>query len=69
MQLVLKPKLTLSQKSIITLSILYTSPFQGTGMGLFISKSVIVAHGGNMWARSNEDGKGTTFSFSLLLGY
>jgi signal transduction histidine kinase len=39
----------------------------GTGLGLFISKSIIEAHGGNIWAKNNEDGKGATFSFSLPL--
>ncbi len=44
-----------------------TNSFQGTGLGLFISKSIIEAHGGKMWAQNNEDGKGSTFSFSLPL--
>jgi two-component system, OmpR family, sensor histidine kinase VicK len=39
---------------------------QGTGLGLFISKNIIEAHGGKMWAENNVDGeKGATFSFSL----
>ena len=37
----------------------------GTGLGLFISKSIIEAHGGRIWAQNNADGKGATFSFSL----
>jgi two-component system, OmpR family, sensor histidine kinase VicK len=32
---------------------------------LFISKSIIEAHGGKMWAENNVDGNGATFSFSL----
>jgi signal transduction histidine kinase len=39
----------------------------GTGLGLFICKGIIVAHGGNIWADNNADGKGATFSFSLPL--
>jgi signal transduction histidine kinase len=38
---------------------------QGTGLGLFISKSIIEDHGGKIWAENNADGKGATFSFSL----
>jgi signal transduction histidine kinase len=39
--------------------------FQGTGLGLFICKSIIEAHGGKIWAKNNANGKGATFSFSL----
>ena len=39
--------------------------FQGTGLGLFISKKIVEAHGGRIWAKNNEDGEGATFSFSL----
>jgi signal transduction histidine kinase len=42
-----------------------TKSSSGTGLGLFISKSIIKAHGGKIWAENNSDGKGATFSFSL----
>ncbi|MFL6385552.1 MAG: ATP-binding protein [Nitrososphaeraceae archaeon] len=42
-----------------------TKSYQGTGLGLYISKSILEAHGGKMWAENNPDGKGATFSFSL----
>jgi signal transduction histidine kinase len=44
------------------------SDLGGTGLGLFISKSIIEAHGGTISAGNNEDSKrGATFTFSLPL--
>jgi two-component system, OmpR family, sensor histidine kinase VicK len=42
-----------------------TKSDQGTGLGLFISKNIIEAHGGKIWAENNQDEKGATFSFTL----
>jgi signal transduction histidine kinase len=41
--------------------------YKGTGLGLFISKGIIEAHGGKIWGKNNPDGRGATFSFSLPL--
>jgi signal transduction histidine kinase len=42
-----------------------TKSFSGTGLGLYISKSIVEAHGGRIWAENNSNGTGATFSFSL----
>src|SRR5215216_5663838 len=50
-----------------------TKSYQGTGLDLYISKSIIEAHGGKMWAENNSDEgsdsetehKGATFYFTL----
>jgi signal transduction histidine kinase len=44
-----------------------TKSDKGTGLGLFISKSIIEAHSGKIWAENNPDGKGAMFAFSLPL--
>jgi signal transduction histidine kinase len=42
-------------------------PQIGIGLGLYIAKSMVDAHGGRIWAENNRDEKGSTFSFSLPL--
>jgi signal transduction histidine kinase len=39
--------------------------FSGTGLGLYICKNIVEAHGGRIWAENNKDGKGAIFSFTL----
>gem|GEM_PF-266482 len=42
-----------------------TKSDQGTGLGLFIAKKIIEAHGGKIWAQNNTNGIGSTFYFTL----
>jgi len=42
-----------------------TKSFHGIGLGLFISKSIIEAHGGRIWAENNLVGRGATFTFVI----
>ena len=39
--------------------------FQGTGLGLSLTKNLVELHGGKIWAESEGEGKGTTFSFLI----
>jgi signal transduction histidine kinase len=44
-----------------------TNSSSGTGLGLFISKSIVETHGGKIWAYNNSSDNGATFAFSLPL--
>ncbi len=57
------PGLPLGQANQIFDAFFTTKP-QGSGMGLSISKSIVEAHGGRIWATVNE-GRGATFHFTL----
>ena len=44
-----------------------TKSFTGTGLGLYISKNIIEAHNGRMWAQNNPNKQGATFTCTLPL--
>jgi signal transduction histidine kinase/CheY-like chemotaxis protein len=46
-----------------------TKSDRGTGLGLFICKSIVEAHGGKIWAKNNSDGKGAMFAFNIPLAF
>jgi signal transduction histidine kinase len=39
----------------------------GTGLGLYIAKAIVEAHGGRIWGENNKEGRGATFGFALPL--
>ena len=44
-----------------------TKSFAGIGLGLFVSKHIVEAHDGEIWAENNAEGKGATLSFTLTI--
>ena len=44
-----------------------TKSFHGTGLGLYICKNIVEAHGGRIWAENNKDSHGATFAFIFPL--
>lgn len=46
-----------------------TKSDKGTGLGLYISKGILEAHGGRIWGINNSERIGATFGFSLPLDY
>ena len=42
---------------------------KGSGLGLYIAKSIVEAHGGSIWAGNNSDGKGATFAFTMPIKF
>jgi len=43
----------------------FTTKPQGTGMGLSVTRRIIEAHGGRLWASANSGRPGSTFQFTL----
>jgi two-component system, OmpR family, sensor histidine kinase VicK len=42
-----------------------TKSVKGTGLGLYICKNIVSAHGGQIWAQNNDGERGATFVFTI----
>ncbi len=42
-----------------------TNSDDGLGLGLYLAKNIIEAHGGQIWAQHNKDGKRANISFCI----
>ena len=54
-----------NERADLIFNAFYTTKPQGTGMGLTISRSIIEAHGGRLWATANTEQGGATFHFTV----
>jgi len=43
--------------------------YQGTGLGLSLTKRLVELHGGRIWAESEGEGKGSRFTFLIPIGH
>jgi Amt family ammonium transporter len=54
-------------QSFTQLEPVFTKQYQGTGLGLALTKRLVELHGGQVWAESAGEGKGSTFTVRFPL--